>query len=215
MEPQTNLSALNISPFLWWEIIGKAQSIAVHYAKELFDFDFAKFLQEDEIVSQSRVFESDTPFGFTKPPENIKDYNKVAKYNSAKTLIRANTLEELNANTSLPKDNPVLYIYSIKTLHHLAFSFYNLWLIFNSPEYLQKWNGYFGFTYENVDKSKADVYKRYWFHVMLEIDKMEEFERVSHYKSFVRQLHEFEKDTDYIEAEWIKKRDSKKNNAEA
>lgn len=114
---------------------------------------------------------------------------------------------------SIAKDEPLVYTYSITSLHHFCFNYFNLWLIFNTEENWHKWQSYFKFITYNVDASKADVYKHFWFWVLLEIDKQEEFEEVSQYKKFVRILHELEKETDYLEKKWIEKRDAINNSA--
>lgn len=209
----TNINALNISPYLWWKFIDKANYLAGHHARELFDYDFKKWL-EGNIVTERRVFDSETWNGFKSNPEKdlIRDYSKIGKKNSAGILISAKDEEELDQMTALPEKEPLVYSYSIASLHHLCFSFFNLWLVFNTDDYKYNWQAYFNFIYVNNEKKQADIYKYFWFWVLLEIDKQGEFEQVNHYRQFVRILHEYEKETAYLEELWIAKRDGQEKN---
>lgn len=210
MDTKLNINALNVSPYLWWKYINKGLYFGNRYSKELFDYNFDDWLQ-GEFDSERRPFDIETWGGYrTDSTHNsIDDYSKIGKKNSIGILISARNKEELSA-VSLPEDGAFVYTYSTTSLHHLCFSFFNLWLIFNSDEYWYKWQSYFNFICLNTDNDKTGVYKYFWFCVLLEIDKQEEFEDVSQYKKFIRLLHDYEKETAYLEKKWIEKRDAGK-----
>lgn len=213
MDSRININALNISPYLWWKYIDKAMNFANHFSKELFDYDFEKWLKS-EFSSERRVFDEETWGGFmtNSSYSSIDDYIKIGKKNSVGTLMSFNTESEVNSNPSLSKDAPLIYTYSVTSLHHLCFSFFNLWLIYDTEEYFYKWQSYFSFIGANTTTERADIYKNFWFWVLLEIDRHEKFDDVSQYKKFVHFLHDCEKETDYLEKQWIEKRDALKKN---
>lgn len=211
MNTNLNINALNISPYLWWKYIDKALYFANHFSKELFQYDFSKWL-EGEFNSERRVFDTQSFLGFQSEASNNSfiDYVKVGKRNSIGTLMSFSSEEEVERSASVLQDEPFIYTYSTASLHHLAFSHFNLWLIFGTDEFFYKWQAYFNFICANTSIENADVYKNLWFWVLLEIDKNEQFDDVSKYKKFIRFLHDCEKETAYLEKQWIEKRDSLK-----
>lgn len=205
LEKNVNYTALAISPFQWWEIIEFSRHMSIHYAKELFDYDFSTWLSIGEIRVTSNTF---SIYNELSKEREVKHFRGIEQKSKGGTILKAKSLKELHNNELYDEEADTIFIYSIKDLNHICSAHFNMWLILNDDEILETWRLYFEFIIRNSDENHADVYKHFWLYILNRLDIDEQFEQITHYREFLSIRDQLEAESNHIERAWITKRDS-------
>lgn len=212
-----NINGLEISPVIWADGIQAGIEWSDGFSKLLLPrVNFKNWIKNGEINHDSLdISFSDFQHVYVDKEyaEAIRNsyYYKVGFTNDYKVKEIKATLEELQKLPTYKDEKELFYIFKMQDLDHLVSLYFQHWLIFNEFKYWVKWQLYYDFIVKKSEKIIAGLYQYKWAVTLRRIESYTHaFGTVEQYKQFRDKLDDINKESKFVEEDFIKLRDIKK-----